>query len=221
VQQADVPIPGAKIWFEGREFTAGCDGFAVIPFMSQSKHSVVAASATGGFACAKEVHFIEESWEVCTHVIAPHESYVPGCNTSVLLRCALFLSSHRLRVPLSELQSPSVSLDALDENNVVIQSSSSKITFNNSDDLLLPWTFPPGCCTLNVTLSASVALRSRVDSSVTIHARASAKLPFAPSYTGPSVDCETAALVQAASTRSDVITPHLRLVRRTYWFDVG
>jgi hypothetical protein len=220
VQQASIPIIGAKFLFEGREFVAGSDGFAVIPFMIREKRSIVAASAPGGYACSKSILFIAESWNASIHIIAPHESYVPGCSTSIMLRCALSLSSQRLRMPLSELRSPSVSLDALDENNAVIQSSSTKVAFNDSDDLLLPWMLPAGCCTLNVTLNGTVALRSSVNGTSSICAVSSAKIPFAPQYDCNS-DYIVPAAVQSASTRSQLISPHLRLGQDKYWLDVG
>lgn len=214
IQQACVPISGAKFWFEGREFVSGSDGCAIIPFMNRRKSGIVAASAPGGFACAKSVEFIAETWDATISIIAPHEAFVPGCATSVVLRCALFLTSHRLRMPLSELQSPSISLDAQNKNGVVIQSSSSKVTFSDSGDLLIPWTYPAGCSVLEVTLTASVALRSTVNDAASIRAHASVKMPPSPS----AFESKTVAV--AASTRSDVIVPHLRLGRGKYWLDV-
>ena len=158
---AAAPILGAKFWFEGREFVAGSDGFAVIPFMDHEKNSVVVATAPGGYASARNVNFVAESWEATVSIIAPHETFIPGCTANIVLRCGLFLSgTKRLRMPLSELQSPSVSLDARDEKGVTVQASSMKVTFNECADLVVPWTYPVGCCSLNVTLSANVSLRS-------------------------------------------------------------
>ncbi len=185
--------------------------------MNHDKESAVVASASGGFACARNINFVAESWEVTMSVITPHEAFVPGCTTSVVLRCGLYLSSLRLRMSLSELQSPSVSLDALDENGAVIQSSSLKVTFDDSGDLVLPWIYSTGCSALRVNLTATVKPRSTVNGSTHISACASVSMPPSPSSYQP----ETAANIQAAATRRDIIVPHLRLSGGKYWLDVG
>ncbi len=216
-QQPSVPILEAKFWFEGRQFVSGSDGFAVIPFMSHDKETTVVASAPGGFACAKIVKFSSETWNATISIISPHESFVPGCATSIVLRCGVFLSSQRLRIPLSELQSPRVSLDALDEKGAVIQSTSSKVIFDESGDLVLPWTYPMGCSVLKVDLTATVAQRSSVNGSTPINASTSILMPPSPSSHKP----DSVAVFQAADTRSDVIVPHLRLSNGKYWLDVS
>jgi hypothetical protein len=218
VQQPSAPIIAAKFWFEGREFLTGSDGCAVIPFMDHDKQSTVVASAPGGYACSKVICFVSESWDANISIISPHEAYVPGCATSILLRCGLYLSSQRLRMSPSELQSPSVSLGGLDEKGSVLQSSTLKVVFDDdSGDLVLPWTFPPGCAVLNVHLTATVAARSSVNRTMSINACASVSMPPSP----PSFQAENVAIIQAASTRSDVIVPHLRLSNGRYWLDVG
>ncbi len=185
--------------------------------MKHDKQSAVVASAPGGFACANHINFVSESWQAKLSIITPHEAFVPGCTTSVVLRCSVFLSSQCLRMPLSELQSPSVSLDGLDENGAVIQSSSSKVTFDDSDDLVLPWTYPTGCSVLRVSLTATVSPRSSVNGLIPISTCASVSMPPLPSSYQP----DTVASIQAAATRSDVIVPHLRLRDGKYWLDVG
>ena len=215
---AAAPILGAKFWFEGREFVAGSDGFAVIPFMDHEKNSVVVATAPGGYASARHVNFVAESWDATVSIIAPHEAFVPGCTTNIVLRCGLFLSgTKRLRMPLSELQSPSVSLDARDEKGVTVQASSMKVTFNECADLVVLWTYPVGCCSLNVTLSANVSLRSSANGTTSISATAGVQMPPAPSSFQPDL----VGIIQAASTRSDVIVPHLRLGDGNYCLDVS
>jgi hypothetical protein len=216
-QQPSVPILAAKFWFEGRQFVSGSDGFAVIPFMSHDKKTTVVASAPGGFACASTINFASESWNATISIISPHEAFVPGCATSILLRCGVFLSSQRLRIPLSELQSSRVSLDALDEKGVVIQSTASKVKFDDSCDLLLPWTYPTGCSVLKVNLTCTVASRSSVNESTPINASTSVSMPPSPSSHRP----DSVAVIQAANTRCDVIVPHLRLSNGKYWLDVS
>jgi hypothetical protein len=219
MQDPAAPVPGAKFWFEGREFVSEPGGCAVIPFMDHPKTSAVVASAPGGHASARLVDFAAESWEVSVSVLSPHEAFVPGCSTSIILRCGLHLSStHRLQMPLSELQSPSVSLDALDESGTTIQTSVTKVTFSDSCDLVLPWIYPLGCCVLNVKLSATVAFRSTANKrTVSVGASASVSMPPAPASFQP----DAVALIQAASTRSDMIVPHLRLTNGKYWLDVS
>ena len=215
---AAAAIPAAKFWFEGREFAADSDGCAVIPFMDHDKSSIVVATAPGGHACARHVTFAAESWDASVAIIAPHESFVAGCSTSILLRFGLFLSAaKRLRMPLSLLQSPSLSLDARDERGATVQASSMKVAFDDSSDLVVPWTYPVGCCILNVNLSATVALRSSANGTTSITANTSVQMPPAPSSFQP----DSPALIQAASTRSDVIQPHLRLADGRYWLDVS
>ena len=216
VQHSSNPIIGAKFWFEGREFLAQSDGYAIIPFMDLDKECTVAAAAPEGFACAKNICFRSESWEATVAVIAPHETFVPGCSANIVLRCGLFLSSQRLRMPLSELESPSVSLEALDQIGTILQTSSSKVSFNDSCDLTLPWAMPTGCTVLNVSLTASVAPRSTVNGKISINACASVQMPPSPVAFHP----ENVAVIQAASTRSDVIVPHLRLGSNAFWLDV-
>jgi hypothetical protein len=188
----------------------------VIPFMDHDKECTVAAAAPGGFACAKSIHFCSESWQATVAVIAPHETFVPGCSANIVLRCGLFLSSQRLRMPLSELESPSVSLEALDQIGTILQTSSSKVSFNDSCDLTLPWAMPTGCTVLNVSLKASVAPRSTVNGKIPISAGVSVEMPRSPIAFHP----ENVAVIQAASTRSDIIVPHLRLGSNTFWLDV-
>ena len=216
-QQRSVPILEAKFWFEGRQFVSSSDGFAVIPFMSHDKETTVVASAPGGFSCSRTIKFVSETWNATISIISPHEAFVPGCTTSILLRCGLFLSSQRLRIPLSELQSPRVSLDALDEKGAVIQSTSSKVIFDDSGDLVLPWTYPTGCSVLKVDLTATVAPRSSVNGSTPINASTSVPMPSSPSSHRP----DSVAVIQAANTRCDVIVPHLRLNNGKYWLDVS
>jgi hypothetical protein len=216
VQHSSNPIIGAKFWFEGREFLAQSDGYAVIPFMDHDKECTVAAAAPEGFACAKNICFRSESWDATVAVIAPHETFVPGCSANIVLRCGLFLSSQRLRIPLSELESPSVSLEALDQTGTILQTSSSKVSFNDSCDLTLPWAMPTGCTVLNVSLKASVTPRSTVNGKISINACASVQMPPSPTAFHP----ENVAIIQAASTRSDIIVPHLRLGSNTFWLDV-
>jgi hypothetical protein len=184
--------------------------------MNHDKQSAVVASAPGGFACANNINFVSESWQATISVVNPHEAFVPGCTTSVVLRCGVFLSSQSLRMPLSELQSPSVSLDGLDEKGAVIQTSSSKVTFDDSGDLVLPWTYPTGCSVLSVNLTATVAPRSAINGSIAISACTSIAMPPSPSSYQP----DTVADIQAAAIRSDVIVPHLRLSDGKYWLDV-
>jgi hypothetical protein len=217
MQHPSNPITGTKFWFEGREFSAGSDGCAVIPFMEHDKECFVAAAASGGFACSKNIRFCSESWDSSVAIIAPHETFVPGCSANLVLRCGLFLSSQRLQMPLSELQSPTVSFEALDQNGTVLQTSSSKVVFNDSCDLILPWTVPAGCTVLNVSLTASVASRRTVNGKASINAHASVQMPPAPLSFNP----ENAAVIHAASTRSDVIVPHLRLGSDRFWLDVS
>jgi hypothetical protein len=216
-QQPSVPILAAKFWFEGRQFVSGSDGFAVVPFTSHGKVSTIVASAPGGFACAKSIDFVSESWSATISIICPHESFVPGCTTSILLRCGLFLSSQRLHIPLSELQSPCVSLDALNEKGVIIQSVSSKVSFDDCCDLVLPWSYPTGCSVLKVTLTATVTPRCSVNGSMPISACASVSMPPSPSSYQP----QSVAIIQAAAKRCDVIVPHLRLGNGKYWLDVS
>jgi hypothetical protein len=185
--------------------------------MDHDKECTVAAAAPGGFACAKDIHFCVESWEATVAVIAPHETFVPGCSANIVLRCGLFLSSQRLRMPLSELESPSVTLEALDQIGTILQTSSLKVSFNDSCDLTLPWAMPTGCAALNVSLKASVAPRSTVNGKISINACAiQVQMPPSPRSFYP----ENIAVIQAASTRSDVIVPHLRLGSNTFWLDV-
>jgi hypothetical protein len=186
--------------------------------MDHDKQSAVVACAPGGYACSKVIRFVSECWDATISIISPHEAFVPGCVTSILLRCGVFLSSQRLRMSPSELQSPSVSLDALDEKGSVLQSSTLKVVFDNdSGDVVLPWTFPAGCSVLNVHLTATVAARSSVNQTTSINACASVSMPPSPS----SFQADNVAIIQAASTRSDVIVPHLRLCNGRYWLDVG
>ncbi len=222
-QQPSVPILGAKFWFEGRQFVSGSDGFAVVPFMSHDKVSTVVASAPGGFACAKSIDFVSESWSAAISLICPHESFIPGCTTSILLRCGLFLScglhlsSQRLHIPLSELQSPCISLNALNDKGIIIQSVSSKVSFDDSCDLVLPWNYPTGCSVLKATLTATVSPHCSVNGSTPISACTSVSMPHTPTSYRP----QSVAIIQAADKRCDVIVPHLRLGNGKYWLDVS
>ena len=147
------PLPGASIWFGGRDYVAHANGEIVLPYSTEPGEKQIILRH-GERASLDELDHAEESYALELQAWLDRESLLPGDTAHLMVR--VHLSLNERPVSLSLLESPVLKLMATESDGVITTSEVVDLELTENAELIHAFRVPDRLVSLTVSMNGSV-----------------------------------------------------------------
>jgi hypothetical protein len=147
-------IPNAKVILGEREFVASeKDGAIIVPFAEQSQSRAVLL-VDGDFASLELLNHTKEEYSLLGGFLVDPQSLLSGSKAALVLRSQLLLQG--VRVPITNLENPQVTLRAIDQDGIETTQTFGELKLSDTLENVIHFLVPQRLRTLTFTLTGRV-----------------------------------------------------------------
>ncbi len=160
LNEANQPLPGARAWLAGHEYTADAEARVVIPF-SNKPGTRTLVLINDGFACRETFSHKAEKYRLQAGIHVDRESLLARKHARVLIRPVLQLND--IPVTLSVLREISLLISTRDHEGIVTSRKITGFKLYEDRESVHEFSVPGNLAEISFTLSAKIKPLSKPD----------------------------------------------------------